>query len=301
MPIDYKKLKINANYVLILPDPELETIQYKGRETGLYSSNFKYENGEKIEIKQKNASVFGTVYAVPSKLNFFLSEIRELAERNTLFVNQEGEKVPVNISVHRELGELTKNSVLFNVPIEIEKGDRVNFSYQAHKVAKDDKMIIETELGDMYLIKYDMLYMTVDENLNPKRMLNGYTLVEPEHIEIPKGAEQDTIKLESGLLLLSPKERLKKAKKAIIGNVKLWGTYCRGYLQQQERSDFRDTIENDVKVMYDPRLCQKLEFEEHQIMSEKTLHLVQRKDISIIFDKNFDFSKFSLTKRKQYA
>lgn len=301
MPVDYRKLKLGANYALILPDPELETYQVKGAETNLYSPNFKYENGDKIDVRQKNASVFGTVYGIPSHLNFFLREIRGLTGRYTLFRTKDGEKVPVNIAVHRELAEMSKNSVLFNVPIEINVGDRVNFSYQAHKVAKDDAMIIDTELGEMYLIKYDMLYMTVDENLNPKKMLNGYTLVEPEEIETAKGAAQDTIKLDSGILLLSPKERLKKARKAIIGNVKLMGTYCRGYLQEQDRSDFREDVEKGTKIMYDPRMCQKLEFDTHQIMSEKILHLVHRKDISVIFGKDFDFSTFSLTRKRNYV
>lgn len=277
-----------ANYVLVLPDPHLETYQVKGKELGLLSPDFKYENGEKITVKEKNLSVFGTVYCAPSHLNFNLHSITKLGSENTMYAMIEGIRHPVNIGLHREMAQLTRNSVMYDTQIEIRKGDIVNFSYQAHKQAKDDKMIVDTELGEMYLIKYDLLYMTVDENYQPKKMLNGYVLVQPEEIEVEVEDGREIIKRDSGLVTLAPKSKLKKSRKIINGKVLLSGSICKGYLQQPDKYDFHEPVNTGDEIVYDPRLCQKVESDIHQIMNEKILHFVHRKDIKYIKDKRYD-------------
>lgn len=276
---------MHSNYVLIKPDEQLETFQFKGKESGLYAPDFKYENGKKITVKERNMSVFGTVYGIPEKLTFNRDEIENIKNNNTLFRMFNGERIPVNISKHRELADLTRNSVMFDTIVEVNKGDRVNFSYQAHKKAKEDKMIIDTEEGEMYLIKYDMLYMTVDKNLKPNKMLNGYILLQPEEIEVKQEGAQEFIELGNGLVGLAPKYKIKKTRKTQKGIVLKVGNRCKGYLQFPDRNDFIDKIEEGQQVMYDPRLCQKLEFDTHQIMSDKLLHLAQRKDVIYMYEK----------------
>ncbi len=298
--VDHKTITMLANYVLILPDPQLDTAQIKGRETNLIVPDFKYENGERISIKERNASVFGTVYSAPSFLLFNKEKIKRLTDSHTLFYRENGHNIPVNIGIHRRIAELTKNSVLYDTDVEVNVGDRVNFSYTAHKIAKNDKMIFDTELGEMYLIKYDMLYMTVDENYKPKKMLNGYVLAEPEEIEVKKESTgQEFIEHASGLVTLVPKNKIKKTRKTQKGTVKLFGTRNRGYLQEVEKTDFKENLGIGQKIIYDPRRCQKLEYETHQIMSDKTLHLIHRKDI-IMYDGMFgsfiEFDKIGIKK-----
>lgn len=273
-----------SNYALVLPDPQLETMQRAGKDTGLYSPDFKYENGQKITTKEKNMSVFGTVYGVPISLSYNLKKIMKISNENTLFVRRNGENIPINIGIHRQIGELTRNSVQFDVDIEIQKGDRVNFSYLAHKKAKDEKMIVDTELGEMYLIKYDMLIMVVDDNFQPKRMLNGYVLVQPEEIEVKKEGAQEFIEHTGGLVTLAPKTKLKKTRKTQTGHVVLSGSHCRGYLQHPDKKDYLQHLEKGQKILYDPRMCMKLEYDIHQIVSDKLLHLVQRKDIKYEYE-----------------
>lgn len=288
-----------SNYVLILPDPQLETYQIKGVDLGIISPDFKYENGEKVSIKERNASVFGTVYGVPSNLIFNKKKILKLASSHTLFYRENEHNVPVNIGIHRVIGELTKNSVLYDTDIEINTGDKVNFSYTAHKIAKDQKMIFDTELGEMYLIKYDMLYMTVDENYKPKKMLNGWVIAEPEVIEVKKEDNgQEFIEHSSGLVTLAPKNKIKKTRKTQKGIVKLFGTRNRDYLQEVDKEDFKDSMGIGQKLMYDPRRSQKLEYETHQIMSDKTLHLIQRKDI-LFLDGMFGLEIDKMKKEEQ--
>lgn len=272
-----------ANYALVKVDANLETMQLKGRETNLVIPDFKYENGKKITVKEKNLSVFGTVYGVPSHLAYNFEKIEKLKKLNTLYTRIDDQNIPINIGIHRQIGELTRNSVLYDVDIEIEKGDRVNFSYMAHKKAKEEKMIIDTDLGEMYLIKYDMLYMVVDEQLKPKRMLNGYVLVQPDEIEVKKEGAQEFIEHTGGLVTLAPKYKIKKTRKTQNGTVIKSGGFCRGYLQQEHKRDIKERLGEGDRIMYDPRLCQKLELDIHQIMSDKILHLIQRKDIHYVY------------------
>src|SRR6185312_15179737 len=96
------------NYVLVLPDPHLTSYQFRGKESGLIAPDFKYEKGEKYSASEKNDSVFGTVYGIPEALNYNLNQINKISRENTLFVFIEGEKIPVNIGLHRRLGELTR-------------------------------------------------------------------------------------------------------------------------------------------------------------------------------------------------
>lgn len=276
---DYTKISMLENYALVLPDPHLETYQFNGKNTDLLCSDFKYENGSKISIKERNASVFGTVYGVPSGLRFNLSKIEHIHRNNTMFVQMGEQKVPVNIGLHRQVAELTRASVNFDTQIEICKGDKVNFSYTAHKKATEQSLIIDTDLGEMLLIKYDMLYMVVDEKYNPKKMLNGYILVEPEQIETIKEGAQEFVDLGSGLVKPAPKYKGKKTKKSQNGIVRLSGGINSGYLLEKEKTDYCGELPAGSKIVYDPRRCQKLEFETHQIMSDKVLHLLQRKDI----------------------
>ena len=302
--IHTKDIKMLANYVLVLPDPQLETYQIKGVDMGIISPDFKYENGEKVSIKERNASVFGTVYAVPSFLSFNQNQIKKLVDNNTLFYRENGHNIPVNIGIHRRIAELTKNSVIYDSEVEIEVGDRVNFSYMAHKTSKDQKMIFDTELGEMYLIKYDMLYMTVDDNYKPKKMLNGYVLAQPEEIEVLKEEGKEFIEHKSGLVTLAPKNKIKKTKKTQKGTVTLFGTRNKGYLQEIEKHDFEDQLAIGQKIIYDPRRSQKLEYDTHQIMSEKTLHLIHRKDILFIdgmFGGLLDIDKIGIKKEAQHV
>lgn len=304
MKIDLKKFRILSNYVLIKPDEDLESYQINGRETGLIAPSFKYEgtgdNERRISVKERNVSVSGTVYAVPDNIHFNLGAIRALKNNYTTHKVIRGQLALVNFPIQLEIDHLTKTSVQFNVPMEVEVGDKVNFSYMAHKQCVDEGRIVDTDEGQMYLMKYDMLYCTLDGN-TPKRMLNGWVLVEPEEIEVIRDGAQEFLPTESGIVLLAPKNKAKKSKKNQIGIIKNFGAVCQGYLQQPDRSDDRRSVNVGDKILYDPRMATKLEYETHQIFSDKVHHLVQRKDIWMYFEKSFDFSTLKLEKRRKTA
>lgn len=300
MRINLDTFKIPANYVLIKPDEAIETYQIKGKELGIIAPDFKYEGvGEaqkRISVKERNASVSGTVYQVPQKLVFNLNEIKSLKNRHTTHKVIGGKLAMVNFPVQFQIDTLTRASVQFKTEMELEVGDRVNFSYMAHQSSLKEGLEFETDEGLMYLIKYDMLYYTLD-GVKPKKMLNGWVIVEPEEIEVKTEGAQEFIEHQHGIVTLAPKSKLKKSRKNQIGEVKIIGSICKGYLQEPDKTDPRHPINVGEKILYDPRNCQRLEYENHQNL-EKIHHLVQRKDITLVFEKGFDFSKLELTKKK---
>lgn len=296
--MNLKTFKIPSNYVLIKPDAHLQTFQRKGVELGIISPDFKYENGKTISVKERNASVNGTVYVVPNKLTFNLDKIKELRSRHTTHALVDGRLALINLSVQREIDQLTETSVMYGSDVEISAGDRVNFNYMAHRDAEDKGLIIDTEEGEMYLIKYDMLYMTLNEEDKPKKMLNGWIIVEPEIIETQKEGAAEFTTTESGLLLPTLGHKFKKSKKNQIGTVVNVGSRNRGYLQQPKDQDFREDLKVGRKIVFDPRLGQRLEYENHQMMSDKVMILIQRPGIWFLVEEGFDLSKLSFEKRK---
>lgn len=301
--IDLSTFKILYNYVLVKPDEDFETYQIKGKELGLIAPSFKYEgtgeNQKRISVKERNVAVTGTVYQVPKLLQFNLDQIKALKSRYTTHKVIGGQLRMVNLPIQFEIDQLTKSSVQFNVPMEVVVGDKVNFSYMAHKQALEQGLVIDTEFGEMYLMKYDMLYMTVGENNEPKKMLNGWVLVEPDEIEVLNENGKEFVATSTEIVLLAPKSKLRKSKKNQLGTVKNAGTLCKGYLQQPDKSDGTNKIKNGDKLLYDPRMATKLEYETHQIYSDKIHHLVQRKDVWLIFDRDFDLDTISFDRRRR--
>lgn len=296
--INLNTFRPTSNYVLVKVDDNLETYQLKGNETGIVSPDFKYENGKTLRVEERNYSVKGTVYAIPEKLSFKLNEIRALKAR---FETHKlvGKKLQlVNLSVQREIDSLTKASLLYGTQLEISVGDRVNFSYMAHKEAVDNGLSFDTEEGKMYMIKYDMLNMTLNSEDKPLKMLNGFLLVEPEMMNVKKEGLGNVIERESGIALAVMGHTFKKTRRNQIGSLILSGSRNTGYLQQPDRLDSTDELEKGQTLIYDSRLALRLEYESHQQMSEKVLHLIHRHHIWFKVDKGFDMSTLSLEKRR---
>lgn len=286
MKIDHTRLKPLNNWVLIKPDENLESYQFRGRETGIYAPDFKYEHGKKINVKERNASVTGAVYAVCDEIQFYLNEIKKLRLDYTTHKKFKIQGTIKNVCIDRTTQRLIDNyyklSANFNTKVEIEPGDRVNFSFLAHEKCLQEGRVLETDLGIMYLIKYDQLYYTVKENGEPIKMLNGFVVVEPDMIETKKfdvdGYDVEGVETTSGLVIANP-PKVKKKRKSQLGTVRYFGSACKGYLQEPDAWDRPMLLTEGMKILYDPRGATLMEYENHQIFSDKPLSLVQRKDI----------------------
>ncbi len=305
MKINLDTFRILSNYVLVKPDADFTTYQIRGRESGLIAPDFKYEGEgdkqKKLSVKERNVSVTGTVYAIPKQLNFHLEELIHFRRNYHSIAMHEGKVIWADFSILKQIGHYENASVNFKVEMEVNVGDKVNFTYQAHKECLESGRVLDTELGEMYLIKYDRLYMTVNQDSSPKKMLNGWMIVEPDEIKVKQEGAQEFIELTSGLVGLAPKSKLNKSRKNALGTVIKTGSICKGYLQEPEKSDPTFPINEGEQLIYDPRACQKLEYESHQTFSDKTLHLIQRKDIWLVAQDGFDLSKIGLAKKKKVA
>lgn len=285
MKVNPNKLQILQNYVLVKPDANYESIQSKGTETGIFLPDFIYEKdkqgGErKVSVKERNFSVYGKVYAVPGKIGFHREEIKSLNNKYTVAAKIDGEVHVINRSVMNQIGSLTESSCLYETECEVEVGDRVKFSYLAHKSASEKKICIDTEEGEMYLIKYDMLTMVVNPDNTPKRMLNGYILVEPEEDERIKTENGVTFtESEGGLILPTFKHKHKKNRKQQKGTVLFAANKVGGYLQHEGLNDPNIEVKQGGSILYDPRGASRHEHHFHQEYSGKPLQLIQRRDI----------------------
>ena len=289
--IDITNLKILSNYVLVNPDPNYTSFQKNGKETGILTTDHIIENGKMVSVKERNYSVYGTVYAVPEIIDFNRDKIKNIVDRHEFITEHYGETVIADNSKFEEVARLRKNSCLFGTRNELEKGDRVKFSYQAHKEAMDNGAIIETDQGPMYFIKYDKIFMAVNSDLSPKKMINGYILVEPDMVETEKDGMMDYTTSGGGIILPTQKKKEKRTRKTILGKVVLAGTPISGYLQFGDIEDTDDPIETGDSILFDPRGCKRLEHENHQEYSDRDYYLIQRRDLYInkrespIFDK----------------
>lgn len=291
--ISVKDAKNFRNWVLVKPDDDFDTYQYGGKETGLTVPNYAYHEGKRIATPSKHFSVTGKVYGVPQNIQFNREEIKQINNSYTL-VKKIGDKQQiVNGPMLRKINDLKKESCRFETDNELQVGDQVKFSYFVHITAKENGAIFDTEEGKMYFIKYDDIFMTVDENGQPKKMINGYILVDPDVIEV-KSENGMEYKEQSGLILpqIGKDTRQRKGMKCMEGKVLLAAKplskdgKAGGYFDIENYNEVPIEVNSGDRILFDHRAAQQLEHENHQAMADHKLYLIQRKDILLTEKEN---------------
>lgn len=294
--IDITNIQLIENYVLILPDPNYTEFHYKGKNTGLLTTDFIYDaEGKRTSVKERNFSCIGTVYAIPKRLRYDVWKARKIGIGRNLTKEVDGQVHIVDKHIMQQIQDYRRYSVDFETECELEVGDRARFSYTAHKQCEDTGAFIETELGRMYFMKYDKIQMSINEDLSPKRMVNGYILVEPDEIEMENqdGVEGKTT--DSGLFMPNLKgHRERKSRKAMVGTVLAAGKPIKGYKQLEPYIDPQVEIEAGEKIMFDPRGAVRLEMMNHQEWHEKELYLLQRHDVFFLSSENSNFEQIGI-------
>lgn len=290
--IEIKNIRIPLNYVLIKPDEDFETYQIAGRETGLLAPSYAYQGDKRVAMPSKHFSVRGKVYGVPEKIQFNRDAIRAINDSYTL-VKKIGDRHQVaNGPMLRKINDLKKESCRFETDNELAVGDVVKFSYMVHITAKENNAIFDTTEGRMYFIKYDDIFMTVDENNQPKKMINGYILIDPDVVETKKENGMEYIE-KNGLVfpLLSKDARQRRGAKCMEGKVILAARPLTvfdellgrerggGYFDIERYREIAFEVNAGDRLLFDPRVAQQLEHDNHQAMSDRKLYMIQRKDI----------------------
>lgn len=298
--IDHRKLRTVANYVAVKLDPSYETYQIKGRESGIIAPDHEYDRDSKtgkqriVNRKEKNVAVFGEVISVPQKLIFNRKRIRRITDSTTV-VKRVGDQMQVICwSSQKHIDKLRAESLEFDTDVEVKVGERVNFSYRHYIEAQKNGMYADTDIGEIVFIKYDMLKLVVDSDMNPIRMLNGYVLVEPELVDIKDENGVSYVNTTGDLIIANPNEKYKKSRKNQIGKVILSGSPVKGYLNDYDTVDPEVELRVGERIMYDPRGSIKLENEIHQVLSDKDLYIVRRRHVWLLQENCINFDDIGL-------
>lgn len=281
-------ITVPFNYLLIKMEDSYTSYQMRGKELNIHTPEVIYdEKGNQVRIDEKLVSPFGRVMKTPLNLIYNGREIKKLSDRykpvrqsNERDANGERKKFIADYSALSHITALKKESLAYDTQMEVRAGDRVHVSYIHFLNAEKEGLFIDTDQGKMVLVKYDLLRMTVYEDNQPKKMLNGYILITQQEYDVDIKEEEGVQFTEraSGIVTLNP-TKTKRTRKNQIGVVKLCGTPLRGYLEIPNQVDDNTMYEAGEKFVYDPRYAVKLENDLHQIISEEDLYIIRREAI----------------------
>lgn len=270
--INLTNLVIPANYVLIKPDMNFDTYQFRGKETGIHVAPWGINQASHI-------SVTGTVIKLPQKLVYrgkqvklMRADLREQSEENKL--------LPI----------LRAQSVSYDVPMELQVGHKVYYEYTTRLSAMKDGRLIDTAEGEMMFVPYDILVLafrpgTDMENVQPQnvQMLNGFMLIKPLEYALERDLSGVRgVRTEMDLFRpVTEEEKYVRFNNIGFANVITAGCKVRDYI------DFDRAREDDMligrtgqRVAYDNRMQKRLEVEHHHVVfKEHILYRLHRKDI----------------------
>lgn len=273
--VESAKIKPINGFVLIKPDPHYETYQVEGRETGIISSNISYTDvkGERvmIDVRQRNYSVRGTVIKVPHRLNVPDENFRKMNKG----VYKEGEHKGMieNAAAVERYNKFSSKVNKYDSDMELNNGDRVFISWKSHDV----EAVVSTDIGDLLLVSYSDIVMTIDEENNPKKMINGWVLftkIKDSSIENEDGV--DYKKTSSGLILPVLTESGRTLNN--LGVCVLAGTPNRGYKDFPGYEDEKYDISPGEKMLIVKQGVRNLEQLNHREYKEK-YYITHRKYI----------------------
>lgn len=263
--IKVSDIKIPLNYVLIKPDSDYESYQLNGRETGILS-------GTSIDTAGQVVAVTGTVMQKPMRLKFLLEDLHRVNRHYT------GDDREARITKVKE------DSVKYDVPIEVERNDRVIFFYKNQFDVYKTARVLFTDEGTMYLIRYDDLFCTF-KGKDKFYPLNGYVFIEP--IELPKEILEgsDFEKLSSGIIKPTfTHQGFNKKNKIGVARITHSGCICKAYLDFPDQSDDTIKLKTGDYVLYTTAYAGNIQFDLHQSLSEKKRLRIHRKDIVGVID-----------------
>lgn len=258
------------SYVLFKPDPHYETYQLGGVETNIQSANYSYvqHDGKQrmTDVKERNYSVRGTVVAVPE--NLVVPNDKFFKKENGVHKNGNRKGEVYDFSLNRSFANYSGKVMQYNTDIEVDPGDRIFVSWRVHNNSDS----VHTDDGELLFVKYDQIVMVLDENDQPKKMVNGCILFEKVERDLKKddnGVEYTESK--SGIVLpaMSQKSREVRNHKNVLSRVKLCGAPLRGYKEFRGEVDEEYDISPGELMISDIRGMRALEPLNHRHYKER--------------------------------
>lgn len=276
MKVHLHQIRIPANYVLILPDPDFQTFQLYGEDT-----DFQVGNKDE-ETLASHYSVRGKVFAVPEKLNFNLQQIQNNLIPATSTLSMDEIKFFFRSQMVENMG-YKFGSVLFDVPMEVKVGDIVYFNYQEHYACYEQARYVDTfEYGEMMLMKYDELICCHPEHdEDALTMLNGLLLAEVITTNTVYGKN---VYERAGIFLADMSEETERVKKKTsIAYLTHWGTSVNRFLENSTNTEGPHDFKGGELIVFNPKLAPPLMFTLHRsTFRGMDLVKIRRRDIFCI-------------------
>lgn len=172
--IDHKTIKPQTNWVLIKPDEEMEKYHLNGVETNILvgKSFMKYvdqdnpydmDKSETVDTQAHHWPISGKVICAPKKNVFYGHDISRMFSRIS-----DDSLTPDDLA---RANKMKDASVDVQSPVEVKEGDRVIFDYGQNMRCYEDGQYFHTDIGTLFLIRYDKLDGVI--NKNGIKPLNG--------------------------------------------------------------------------------------------------------------------------------
>lgn len=276
--IDVSKTNIPLNYVLIKLDGDHESYHSRetGEDTGIYVAPWGYNQASHLGLT-------GTVVKTPERLIYNGYDIAILKRDNMR-----------SKADQQYIADLRKESMPYDVPMEVGPGDRVYFEYTTRLNAIKEGRRFETDEGVYVIIPYDLLVMrfklSTDFNnvqVTDVYMLNGFLLI--KILEYATDIDANGIRgHKTEMDLFFPEGKHPDARYVHKGNI--WyatvlscGCLVKAYadFNKAGRDFYNPDIEKPgTKIIFDGRQKKRMEVEHHRVIFKKhILHRIHRKDI----------------------
>lgn len=299
--INLNTFRIHSNMVLVKLDGDHET--YHNTETGQNTGIFVPPWGANAA---SHVSLTGVVIKCPERFIFSGARLKNLKGQLAYSTDQKKSNVPAKemsemakynrSSLQADIAHARSQSLSYDVPMEVQPGDRVYFEYVTRLDAEKEGRRLEMPDGVYLLIHYDLLVMKFKPGCNPDDVqlndiypLNGIVII--KCLEYATEANTDGIrgaKTEQDLFL--PQGSHKDARYVHKGNawyatVLSMGCRVDGYADfPATGGDVWTEVKPGMKIMFDGRQKKRLEVEHHRVIFKKwTLHRIHRKDILSVF------------------
>lgn len=204
---DHKTIRPLTNYVLIKPDEEQQKYHLDGKETSIYvgTSYMKYvdpedsidfDTEETVDTQAHHWPITGEVIAIPSKMNFAGNEISRF--RRWL---SDDSITPDDL---RHMRTITRSSLKVDTECEVEVGDRVIFDYLVNINSYDTGMYIHTDIGTLFLVRYDELIGKITQGgaypLNDNIFFKWEQSLQKNGIDLIEKEIEDAIGVQEGVV-----------------------------------------------------------------------------------------------------
>lgn len=278
MSIDLNKITIPNNYCLIKLDDDHNTYHSmeKGTDTGISVAPFGVNQASHLALT-------GIVTALPQRLLYHGYDLAMLKKDKMRSVSDQA-----------RIAELRRESMAYDVPMELEIGYRVYFEYVTRLSAIKEGRVIEQDDEKYIMIPYDQLVMAFkpgtnfdDVQVSDVYMLNGFLLI--KLLEYAREKDATGVighKTESDLFLpIQNDAKYVHRDNLWYANVLAAGCMVKSYADFPERgNDGGKDIKPGDKISFDGRQKKRLEVEHHRVIFKKhELYRIHRKDVIIFY------------------